>query len=93
MGGLGGGAGGSRVDKGRGGGARNGCQNSSSAIRLLGLGVGLLENKLLDGGVLLLSSLLVVTAVAPAVRIVSIDDDRSDWSLAILFTLTVTVGV
>ena len=54
--------------------------------------MGLLENELLDGGVLLSSSLLVVTAVARAVRIVSIDDDRSNWSLAILLTLTVTVG-
>ena len=93
MWGLGGRAGSSRVDNGRGGTAGNGCRKSSTAIRLLGLGVGLLENELLDGGVLLSSSLLVVTAVARAVRIVSIDDDRSDWSLAIFFTLTVTVGV
>ena len=52
------------------------CRRSSNVIRLLG--VGLLENELLDGGGLLSSSLVVVTAVAPAVSTVLIDDDDID---------------
>ena len=49
---------------------------SSNVIRLLG--AGLLESELLNGGGLLSSSLVVVTAVAPAVSTVSIDDDNID---------------
>ena len=48
-------------------------RRSSNVSRLLG--VGLLENKLLNGGGLLSSSMVVVTAIAPAVITVSIDDD------------------
>ena len=46
---------------------------SSNVMRLLG--AGLLEKELLDNGGLLSSSLVVATAVAPAVRTVSIDED------------------